>query len=83
MGYTDIWRKKIKGGLSKAHLQGNGKIYLHSVFKGRLKFIGVFRHTVIKPQNTCTTQLASSIVFKCLFPKPSKIRNKSFIIPLL
>ena len=58
--------------------------YLHSVFKGTLKFFGVSRHTVIKAQNTFdTTQLASSIVFKCFFPKPNKIRNKSFIMPSL
>ena len=57
--------------------------YLHSVFKGRLKFIGVFRHTVIKSQNTCTTQLPLSIVYKCLFPKPNKIRNQTFIMLLL
>ena len=39
-----------------------------SRIQGRLKFLGVFRHTVKKPQNTCTTQLASSIVFVYLFP---------------
>ena len=39
--------------------------------------------TVIKPQNKSTTQLDSSIVFKCLLPKLSKRENKSFIIPFL
>ena len=53
-------------------------IGLRGVFKGRLKILAVFRNTAIKPQNTCTTQLASHIVFKCLFPKPRKIGNKSF-----
>ena len=45
-----------------------------------IKSLGVFRHTVIKPQNACTTQLASAIAFKCHFSKPSKIGNKSFIV---
>ena len=49
-------------------------------FQGRLKFLGVFGHTVIMPQNTCTTQPASAIAFKCHFSKPSKIGNKSFIV---
>ena len=47
------------------------------------EFFGVFGETVINPQDICTTQLANSIVFKCLFPKPSKIGNKSFKMPLL
>ena len=46
---------------------------------GRQKFLEVFRYAVIKQENTCTAQLALSIVFKYLFPKPRKIGNKSFI----
>ena len=34
----------------------------------------------IKPHNTCTSQLASTAGFKCLFPKANTIGNKDFII---
>ena len=53
-----------------------------SCLQRRLKFLKVIRHTVIKLQDTCTMQLANSIVFKCLLPKPNKIGNKIFIMPL-
>ena len=40
-------------------MQYVSKICFHGVF------FRVFRHTVLKPHSACTTQLASSIVFKC------------------
>ena len=49
-------------------------------FEGRLKFLAVFRHTLIKLQNTYNTQLAAFTVFKCLYPNLMKIGNKSFVI---
>ena len=49
----------------------------------RLKFLGVFKYTVIRPQNAYTKQLLSSIVLKYLLPKPSEIGNKRFIYDLL
>ena len=46
-----------------------GKIYQQDVFswciQGRVKLLDVI---VIKSHNTCTRQLASSIVFTCLSP---------------
>ena len=79
------WKYRGRAIKNKQHtrkLQCNNKICHLGVFKGRLKFLGVFRHTVTKPQNTCTTQLASPVVFKYLIPNPGKIGSKSFIIPL-
>ena len=47
-----------------------GKIYQQDVFSwfihGRLKLLDVM--LVLKSHNTCTNQLAMSIVFGCLFP---------------
>ena len=60
----------------KKLLQCSNKLYLDGVFKGKLKFIGLFQTHSLKPC-TCTTQLASSIVFTCIFPKSSKTGNKS------
>ena len=50
-------------------------------FQSQTKFLGLFQ-TRIRPC-TYTTQLGSSIVFKCIFPKPSKMGNKGYIILLL
>ena len=66
----------MEGGLSKRCLQYSRKICL----QGKLKFLGVFRHTVTKPQNTCVKQLANSMVFKCLFPKPFEKESRDFKI---
>ena len=50
--------------------QCNKKLFLHGTFKDRQKFIAPFLDTVIKPGT-------------CMFPKPSKIGQKSFTITLL
>ena len=36
----------------------------HGAFKKRLNSLDAFRHLVEKPQNTCTAQPVSSIVFE-------------------
>ena len=56
------------------------QVIFYGVFKGRAKFLGLFLTHSHKAMNM---QLGSSIVFICIFPKPSTIGKKSFKILLL
>ena len=60
-------------------------ICFYSVFQGELKFSGVSWHPVIKPHNTCITQLDSSVNLNSLFQVllfivPNKIVTNNFLI---
>ena len=78
---TPITKRKDRWRSIEKQLQySNKKLFPHGVFKGRLKFLGlIYTHTY----KAMYMQLASSIVFKYIFSKLTKIGNKSFIIPLL
>ena len=65
---TSKFNGKIEGGLSSKRYNIPAKFVLMVFLKGILKFLDVFRHSVIKSHNTCTTQLVSCVVFECLFP---------------
>ena len=56
---------------------------LTNLQEGELCLIIVVRNGKTHSQKAMHMQLASSIVFKCIFPKLSKIGNKNFIIPFL
>ena len=60
---------KYNVNMEEGALAKKGKIYQQDAFSwcihGRLKLFGVI---IIKSHNTCTNELASSIVFECLSP---------------
>ena len=78
---TPKYNGNIEGDLASKNTMKQQDIFM--VFsKTRLNSLAVFRNSVEKPHNTCTTQLVSSIVFEVLILQeaPSKIVKKSLMI---
>ena len=69
--YSEEYSEKVEGGLSSKRYTNSVSCVFTVFSKGRLKFCDVFKHSVIKKHNICTTQLVSSILFECLFPSNS------------
>ena len=77
--YTSKYNGNIEGGLSSKRENKVSRGF-HGIFSKETKVTWLFDHSVIKPHNSCTTQLVISVVFEtsCCRGRSEQTSKKEF-----